>query len=55
MGSIHTLLPRLNMNRQFVEDFLSADMPCFAMGVIEERKLPCGFWRYAPLRLFLPT
>lgn len=43
MGSIHTLLPRLTMNRQFVEDFLSADVPCFAMGVIEERKLPCGF------------
>ena len=43
MGSIHTLLPRLTMNRQFVEDFLSADLPCFEMGVLEERKLLCGF------------
>lgn len=43
MGSFHTMLPRLTMNRQFVEDFLSADVLCFAMGVIEERRLPCGF------------
>ena len=43
IGSIHTLLLRLAMNRQFVENFLSADMPFFAIGVIEERKIPCGF------------
>jgi hypothetical protein len=40
MGTIYTLLPRLNINRQFVEDFMSADVPCFAMGVVEERKSP---------------
>jgi hypothetical protein len=40
MGTIHTLLPRLTINRQFVEDFMSADVPCFAMGVVGERKSP---------------
>ena len=43
MGTIHRLLTRLTLNRRFVEDFISADMPCFAMGVVEERKLPHGF------------
>ncbi|MBF0300796.1 MAG: hypothetical protein HQK51_18955 [Oligoflexia bacterium] len=36
---MHTLLPRLTINRQFIEDFISTDnVPCFAMGVVEERK-----------------
>ena len=43
MGTIHRLLTRLTLNRQFVEDFISADVPCFAMGVVEERKSPCAF------------
>lgn len=32
----------LSMNRQFVEDFISADAPCFAMGVVEEAERPLG-------------
>jgi hypothetical protein len=43
MGTIHKLLPRITMNRQFVDDFISADVPCFAMGVVEERKRKCAF------------
>ena len=30
------------MNRQFVEDFISADAPCFAMGMVEEARRPLG-------------
>ena len=55
MGSIHTLLPRLTMNRQFVEDFLSADLPCFEMGVLEERKLLCGFLALRTAETIPPT
>ncbi len=43
MGTIHRLLTRLTLNRQFVEDFIAADVPCFAMGVVDERKSPCAF------------
>lgn len=42
MGTIHRLLVPLTMNRQFVEDFISADVPCFAMGVVQERKIRLG-------------
>lgn len=42
MATIHRLLPRLTINRRFVEDFLLADVPCFAMGMIEERRTPHG-------------
>ena len=41
-GAVHRLLTPLSMNRQFVEDFISADAPCFAMGVVEEAKRPLG-------------
>jgi hypothetical protein len=42
------LLPRLTVNRQFVGEFLSADAPCFALGVVEERKRRCGFLALRP-------
>jgi len=38
MGSVHKLLPTLTLNRRFVQDFLAAAAPCFAMGLVEERK-----------------
>ncbi|MGC8494723.1 MAG: hypothetical protein ACP5SH_23610 [Syntrophobacteraceae bacterium] len=41
-SNVHRLLSPLSMNRQFVEDFISADAPCFAMGVVEEAKRPLG-------------
>ena len=40
MGTIHRLRVPLRMNRQFVEDFIAADVPCFALGVVEERRMP---------------
>ena len=43
MGKVYPLLPRLTVNRQFMGAFLSADAPCFALGMVEERKRRCGF------------
>ena len=43
MSNVHTLLPKLTVNRQFMQDFCDAEAPCFAMGLVEERRRPCGF------------
>ena len=40
---INPLLPRLTVNRQFIGDFLAAEAPCFALGLVEERQRSCGF------------
>jgi len=32
------LLPKLALNRQLVEDLIAQDAPCFALGMVEERK-----------------
>ncbi len=41
--NIRTLLPRMIINRAFVENFLDEAAPCFAMGVLEQRKKQCAF------------
>lgn len=53
VSNVHRLLPRLTVNRQFMTDLLMAETPCFALGLVEERKELCGFMA---LRLdeFLP-
>jgi len=38
MTNIYPLLPKLMLNKRFVQDFLDASEPCCAVGVIEERK-----------------
>ena len=43
MGTVHKLLPKLTLNRRFIQDFLAATAPCFAMGIVEERKKPLPF------------
>jgi hypothetical protein len=43
MSNVHPLRPRLTVNRQFMSDFLAAQTPCFALGLVEERGRPCGF------------
>ena len=40
--TVHRLLPKLTINRQFAYDFLAAKSPCFAFGLIEERKQALG-------------
>ncbi|MGA8053757.1 MAG: hypothetical protein WCA12_07835 [Burkholderiales bacterium] len=36
--NVFPLLPKLALNRQFVQDFVAQDAPCFALGMVEERK-----------------
>ena len=48
MSNVHPLLPRLTVNRQFMSDFLAAETPCFALGLVEERTRPCGFMALRP-------
>jgi hypothetical protein len=43
MSKIYSLLPKLTVNEQFVNEFISAQAPCFALGLVEERKRQCGF------------
>ncbi len=38
MSNVRRLLPKLTLNRHFVEDFLGVPEPCCALGLIEERK-----------------
>jgi hypothetical protein len=42
MSPVHPLRPTLAANRLFMQEFLAADTPCFALGMVEERQRPCG-------------
>lgn len=42
------VLPTLTVNRRFLEEFLDAEAPCFAMGMVEEQGRPCGFLALRP-------
>ena len=54
MSNIYPLLPKLTVNRQFMSDFLAADPPCFALGMVEERKRECGFLALRPDKVIPP-
>jgi len=41
-------MPKLTVNRPFMRAFLAADPPCFALGMVEERKRQCGFLALRP-------
>lgn len=51
MTNVYRLLPKLTLNRQFVEDFIAQEAPCFALGMVEERK---QLFAGLALRLDLP-
>ena len=40
MSNVYPLLPKLTLNRRFLRDFLAEAAPCFALGLVEERKQP---------------
>jgi hypothetical protein len=42
------LRPVLTVNRSFLREFLAADTPCFALGLVEERKRQCGLLALRP-------
>ena len=43
MSNVYPFLPKLTVNGQFIRDFIAAESPCFALGLVEERKQQCGF------------
>jgi hypothetical protein len=47
-GNVHPLLLRLTVNRPFMRAFLTADPPCFALGMVEERQRQCGVLALRP-------
>ncbi len=42
------MLPALTVNRSFMNAFISAETPCFALGIVEEQGRPCGFLALRP-------
>ena len=42
------MLPTLTVNRQFMREFIDADTPCFALGMVEEHGRQCGFLALRP-------
>ncbi len=47
-------LPTLTVNRPFIQDFLAAEAPCFALGLVEERGQTCGLFALRPGELIPP-
>ncbi|NJL51212.1 MAG: hypothetical protein HC930_01520 [Hydrococcus sp. SU_1_0] len=43
-----SVLPELIVNRSFMVEFVTADAPCFAMGLVEERGREYGFLTFRP-------
>lgn len=41
-------LPELTVNRSFMMEFVTADTPCFALGLVEEGGLEYGFLGFRP-------
>lgn len=48
MSKVYPLLPKLAAHRQFIDDFVAATAPCFALGMIEERKQKLGLLTLRP-------
>lgn len=42
------LLPTLTVNKTFMREFVCADVPCFALGMVEEGQRRCGFVALRP-------
>jgi hypothetical protein len=47
-------VPKLTVNGQFMRDFMTEESPCFALGLVEERKQPCGFLALRPAEVIPP-
>jgi len=54
MSNICRFVPKLTMNGQFMRDFMAEESPCFALGLVEERKQACGFLALRPAEVIPP-
>lgn len=48
------MLPTLTVNGTFMREFVSAEAPCFALGMVEERKRQFGFLALRPDKAIPP-
>jgi len=48
MSAEHPARSTLTVNRSFIRDFLAAESPCFALGLVEERQRLGGFLALRP-------
>ena len=53
-SNICRFLPKLTVNGQFMRDFMAEESPCFALGLVEERKQTCGFLALRPAEVIPP-
>ena len=53
-SNICRFLPKLTVNGQFMRDFMAQESPCFALGLVEERKQTCGFLALRPAEVIPP-
>lgn len=47
---VHRFQPPMTVNSEFMADFVAADAPCFALGLVEEQKRRSGFLALRPDR-----
>jgi hypothetical protein len=52
-SNICRFLPKLTVNGQFMRDFMAEESPCFALGLVEERKQTCGFLALRPAEVIV--
>lgn len=43
MRNVVAFQNKLTVNGRFMMDFMDAELPCFALGLVEERERPSGF------------
>jgi hypothetical protein len=55
MSAEHPARSTLTVNRSFIRDFLAAESPCFALGLVEEQRHVGGFLALRPPRAIPPT
>lgn len=55
MNKICPLLPRLTINRAFIDEFLAAPAPCVALGLVEVRRRTRGFLAIHPNETLPPS
>jgi hypothetical protein len=48
MSHGHPLQPALTVNRSFIREFIAADSPCFALGLVEEQQRQYGLLALRP-------
>lgn len=48
MSDANLGLPTLTVNRAFIGEFINAEPPCFAMGMVEESAQPSGLLALRP-------